>query len=67
MAIRKARKNDGTERKVEGQEQAPVNQATETRSKLRAYQEAAERKRQQRIDTDDGPKQGDDRGPRHSR
>lgn len=64
-AIRKARKNDGTERKAEGQE--PVNQATETRRKLRAYQEAAERKRQQRGDTDDGPKQGDDRGPRHSR
>jgi hypothetical protein len=66
-AIRKARQGDGPERKTEGQGQEPVNQATETRRKLRAYQEAAERKRQLRTDTDDGPKRGDDRGPRYSR
>lgn len=66
-AIRKARKNDGTERKADGQDQEPVSQTKETRRKLRSYQEAAERKRQQRSDTDDGPKQGDDRGPRYRR
>nr|AXV46671.1 conjugal transfer protein TraA, relaxase [Arthrobacter sp.] len=66
-AIKKARKDDGRERTTDGQEQGPVNQATETRRKLRAYQEAAERKRQLRSDPDNGPKQGDDSGPRYSR
>jgi hypothetical protein len=66
-AIKKARTDDGPERTTEGQEKEPVNQATETRRKLRAYQEAAERKRQLRSDPDDGPKQGDERGPRYSR
>ncbi|MGO2533421.1 MobF family relaxase [Arthrobacter rhombi] len=63
--MRQRRKEEGRERTVDGQE--PADKAAENLRKLRSYQEKTERERQQRRGMDDGPQQGDDRGPRYSR